>query len=189
MKLDDYSCTGQMTLDNLAEEVKPLEYGSRGCKACAWWNRRKPIYSLLKKDGDENERDCNWNDPYWKNLYKQPLVYPTCESFMPNDSKIPGMCQSCKWSNQFEYETKPEYDEELKKHNGYTRRSADDPLEEPNIYCTHPEGSLNRRTAYKDCEQEGFGVGHWDRQHQWDTCDRWKEDRGKYAWWDFGGKE
>ena len=179
MKLDDYTCDGQMTLEALAEEVKPLEYGARGCKVCAWHHKAKALGKVP---------ECFWNDPYWKHIEKQPLVYPTCERFMPDEAKIPGMCTSCKWSNEFEYETKPEYDEELKKHNGYTRRSADDPLEEPNIYCTHPEGSLNRRTAYKDCEEPGFGVGHWHRQHQWDTCDRWEEDRSDYAWWNFGGK-
>lgn len=90
------------------------------------------------------------------------------------------MCGNCKWANQFEYEIKPEYEDSVKKHNGYTKQSAEDPLEEPNIYCTHRDGSLNRRTAYKDIEQAGFGVGHWNRQHEWDTCDRWELDQGGY---------
>ena len=180
MKLDDYSCDGQLTLEGLAEEVKPIEYGSRGCKVCHWHN---------KSTGPGRGRitqGCYWNEAYWvKN--DGVKAYPTCGQFEPDERKVPGMCANCKWSNQFEYQDKPEYAEELKKHNGYTRRSADDPLEEPNIYCTHPDGSLNRRTAYKDREQEGFGVGHWHRQHEWDTCDRWQEDRGPYSYWNFGG--
>ena len=178
MKIDDYQCDGQMTLEALAEEVKPIEYGSRGCKVCRWYNKSNGPYGK-KMPG------CYWNDAYWVKVDGMP-VYPTCGRFEPAESCVPGMCANCKWSNQFEYQDKPEYAEELKRHNGYTRRAADDPLEEPNIYCTHPEGSLNRRTAYKDREQEGFGVGHWDRQHEWDTCDRWKEDRGPYSYWNFG---
>jgi hypothetical protein len=174
MKIDDYQCDGQMTLENLAEEVKKTEYGSRGCKACFWFGK--------KAEG------CYWNDRYFVKNFGI-LTYPSCERFEPDPATIPRMCRSCKWSNQFKYEKKTEYAEELKKHNGYTRTAADDPVEEPNIYCEHPDGSLNRRTEYKDCEQEGFGVGHWDRQHEWDTCDRWVEDRGPYAWWNFGGED
>ena len=174
MKLDDYECDGQMTIDNLAEEVKPIEYGSRGCKACHWMG-------WMNKTGE-----CHWNDPYWVK-YNGVKTYPSCGYFMPYEAVVPRMCSNCKYSNQFEYETKPEYAEELKKHNGYTRKAADDPLEGPNIYCDHPDGSLNRRTAYKDLEWPGFGVGHWHRQHEWDTCDRWEEDHGDYAYWNFGG--
>ena len=112
--------------------------------------------------------------------------------FKPSEYIIPGMCANCRYSNQFEYETKPEYADELKKHNGYTTRAANDPVEEPNIYCDHKDGSLNRRTEYKDCEEPGFGIGHWHKQHEWDTCDRWRPDNGPYTNWNFSeeqGKE
>lgn len=170
MKLEDYFCDGQMTLDNLAEEVKGIEYGSRGCQACAWY---------------KNEA-CEWNDKYWrgKNGLK---VYPTCGDFLPDESKIPGMCHSCKWSNCFHYEMKEEYKKHCRWPGDSPPGAFDDPVEEPNIYCVHPEGSLNRSTAYKDCEQAGFGTGHWHRQHEWDTCDRWQEERGPYSYWNFGG--
>lgn len=72
--------------------------------------------------------------------------------------------------NMFEY--KSEYEGVKGFHN---------PIEEPNIYCTHEEGSLNRRTAYKDREQKGFGCNTYDRQHEFDTCDRWELGHG------FGG--
>ena len=165
MKLDDYTCDGQLTLEGLAEEVKPIEYGSRGCKVCHWHNKTVGPYGK-KQDG------CYWNEKYWTEIIGV-LAYPTCGNFEPDAAKVPGMCANCKYSNQFHFTHKNEY--------------TNDPVEEPNIYCTHPDGSLNRRTAYKDREQEGFGVGHWHRQHEWDTCDRWQEERGDYAYWNFGG--
>ena len=165
---------GQITIDGYLNEQAGVEYGDRGCKACAWRDKDKV---------------CKWSDKYWADLHKGVIwQYPDCEEFMPSESKIPGMCASCKWSNCFRYKTKEQYAEALKRHNGYTREAADDPVEEPNIYCTHPDGSLNRRTAYKADEWQGFGVGHWNRQHEWDTCDRWEEDRGPYCFWDFGGE-
>lgn len=183
MKLDDYTCDGQLTLEGLAEEVKPIEYGSRGCKVCHWHN---------KSTGPGRGRitqGCYWNEAYWVKT-DGVKAYPTCGMFEPDERYVPGMCANCKYSNQFEYEMKEEYKKRCRWLGDSPKGAMDDPVEEPNIYCTHPDGSLNRRTAYKDREQEGFGVGHWHRQHEWDTCDRWQEDRGDYAYWNFeGGKK
>jgi len=177
MKIDDYQCDGQLTLEGLAEEIKPIEYGSRGCKACQW-------YQCDNGPNGRKSLGCSWNDKYWRKI-DGVKVYPTCEMFMPVESKVPGMCANCKWANQFKYEMKEEYKQRCRWPGDSPKGAMDDPVEEPNIYCTHPKGSLNRRTAYKDCEQAGFGVGHWHRQHGWDTCDRWEEDRGDYAYWNF----
>ena len=161
----------------MAEEIKQLDifdflpkampkYGDRGCHVCSWWNKK--------------EDRCQWETYKFERKNNEVIKYPDCaqlHSFEPSTSIIPRMCGNCIYSNDFEYQTKEEYLEDEKKHNGYSRKAADDPVEEPNIYCTHPEGSLNRRTDYKDCEEEGFGIGHWNRQHEWDTCDRWKLDK------------
>lgn len=170
---------GQMSIDDLLREQQKPEYGSRGCNAC-WWFR-------------ENVGRCQWaidRDYTRAGKAKIDYKYPVCGAdfagtFEPSPYRVPKMCGNCKWANEFCYKNKPEYAAELAKNNGYTRRAADDPLEEPNIYCTHPQGSLNRRTEYKDLEWAGFGVGHWNRQHEWDTCDRWEMERGGYRKFDF----
>jgi len=161
---------GQINLFDYIQETAKIEYGHRGCRSCCWYR--------------EKEGRCQWAiSQDGRKAKRVDYQYPFCDgygSFQPSEYKVPRMCANCKWSNSFEYEIKPEYEEYDRKHNNYSRQSADDPLEEPNIYCTHRDGSLNRRTEYKDIEQEGFGVGHWHRQHEWDTCDRWELEKGDY---------
>ena len=139
----------QLTLDMFMNTEKPVTYGDRGCHVCQWWNKK--------------EKDCVWHLEY-----NSTEAFPDCK-FMPADYRGLHMCANCAQANCFIFEDKPE-------HNGDYKASMYDPLEEPNIYCDHPEGSLNRRTAYKDLEEPNFGVGHWHRQHEWDTCDRWEAD-------------
>lgn len=145
----------------------PATYGDRGCKLCQWYVKDKQM--------------CSW-EGYRSRKDKGPAYeYPTCSGecrFEPSEYKV-RMCANCKYSNDFCYQTKPQYEDAIEKR-GYSREAADDPVEEPNIYCTHREGSLNRHTAYKDIEWPGFGVGHWHRQHEWDICDRWELDRDEY---------
>lgn len=149
----------QITIDEwMASQKKEPEYGDRGCQVCLWYNNRKDIPG------------CYWNDQYWiKDGFMTMQSYPDCR-FMPDDSKGLHMCANCEHANCFIYQVKPEYKDNH-------RRAMYDPVEEPNIYCDHYEGSLNRHTAYKDLEETNFGVGHWHRQHEWDTCDRWEAER------------
>jgi len=140
-------------LASMPKEEKPIEYGDRGCKVCFWYNNRTDIPG------------CYWNDEYWRRDLPEE-IYPDCH-FMPSDRKGLHMCANCEHSNQFCYQGK-----EGQKH----KEAMYDPIEEPNIYCDHRDGSLNRHTAYKDLEQKNFGVGHWHRQHEWDTCDRWEPE-------------
>lgn len=168
---------GQINLFDYIRDTAEITYGHRGCKSCGWYR--------------EDAGRCQWAILKDRPGIRVDYTYPSCEgfgSYLPSEYKIPRMCGNCKWANQFEYDIKPEYEESVKRNNGYTIESADDPLEEPNIYCTHRDGSLNRRTEYKDIEQAGFGVGHWHRQHEWDTCDRWELDAGGYRRFDFGKK-
>ena len=159
----------EAAVEEPAEESEEIVYGTRSCAACIWRTK---------------DKTCKWADHERRPGKPAPVyTYPSCEgygSFEPCMYKVPQMCANCKWSSCFCYETKPEYID-YKKLTGKEHRDAfRDPVEEPNIYCEHPEGSLNRRTAYKDVEWPGFGACHWDRQHEWDTCDRWEIERGTY---------
>lgn len=164
MSLTD--CFDNLYTDPKLKNQKKIEYGFRGCRACRWFQ--------------EKEQRCLW--AIYASRPGKPqknYIYPGCDGdnhFYPSAYAIPGMCENCKYSNQFHFQYKNKYKEEREKHNGYSREGTADPIEEPNIYCTHREGSLNRRTEYKDCEWEGFGTCHWDRQHEFDTCDRWDPD-------------
>ena len=158
MKLDNYECDGQVTLNEYLSEQKPpepIKYGDRGCRVCVWYNH------------DKNVPGCCWNDEYWLKGGFERQIYPDCK-FMPDSCKGIPCCDNCEHSNCFIYEEKP----------GMKHKDAMyDPVEEPNIYCDHRDGSLNRHTAYKDLEQANFGVGHWHRQHEWDICDRWEHEK------------
>ena len=113
--------------------------------------------------GDAGCRACTWKgekDCNWKNSNLMGSEYPNCP-FLPCEFKVPRMCANCTYGNQFVHEG-----------------SSKNPLETPNIYCTHPDGPLNRHSAYEDRKQKGFGVGTWHRQHEFDTCDRWEEESG-----------
>ena len=146
----DYECDGQITINDFMLESKPVEYGDRGCKCCRW-----------HVDGQ-----CKWKD---SRVFGDK--FPNC----PFEPDVPRMCQSCAYANQYVYQIKEQYLESVKNHHGYTRESADDPVEDANIYCTHPDGSLNRHTAYQDIQKQQ-GIGHWHRWHEFDTCDRYEED-------------
>lgn len=147
----------QITIEMYMATQRPPEYGERGCQVCAWWDH----FDI---------KGCFWNEDYWIKSGHKKQEYPECK-FMPSSNKIQKMCDNCKYCNCFVYEEKPE-------HKGkHDSKAINDPVDEPNIYCDHPEGSLNRHTAYKDLEQHKFGVGLYHRQHEWDTCDRWEENR------------
>lgn len=158
--LDNYKCDGQMDISDFL----PVEYGTISCKVCHW----------MRYGHDQ----CHWRDKHYHESIK-PEDPEHCEHFMPSEYLVPGMCASCKYSSSFEYEVKEEYIPRMK--NGYSRESADDPIEDENIYCTHPEGSLNRRCSYTKYQWPGFGIGHWHRQHEYDTCDRYRKDKEFYG--------
>lgn len=149
---EDYVCDGQISIFEYMG-TKP-EYGDRGCKVCGW-----------NIDGK-----CKWEK---SKVYGS--TFPKC-LFEPSSRKVPRMCANCDYSNCFKYDIKEKYKDAVKRNGGYLRDAAEDPEETPDIYCTHPEGSLNRRTAYKDIGRHQ-GIGTYDGMHEFDTCDRWKPDR------------
>lgn len=113
--------------------------------------------------GDRGCKVCTWNTDkgcQWKDSLIMKSEFPNC-AFLPSEYAVPKMCANCKYGNHFVYEG-----------------DFEKPLETPNIYCDHDEGSLNRWCAYEDRKQKNFGVGTWDRQHEFDTCDRWEEYEG-----------
>ena len=155
----------QMTIFDYCKQMRTPEYYEHKCEFCYWGS---------------DESTCQWSTLSGR----QHISYFACvdhSKWQPSISDIPRLCGNCKHCNQFEYQTKPEYEEEERRHNGYSRRAADDPLEEPNIYCTRPGGSVNRTRPYLKYCEHGFGVGHWHRQHEWDTCDGWELDREWYG--------
>lgn len=107
-------------------------------------------------DWGTDERTCQWSV---KN--ESRYSYKHCENgsfWKPDALSIPKLCGSCKYANSFVYEGEDIYH----------------PIEEPNIYCTREDGSVNRQRPFINFCQEGFGVGYWHRQHEWDTCDAWE---------------
>lgn len=150
----------------VAETVEPqkhekVEYGYRGCAGCEWFAVKEGKCKWAVDDSRYKHTEINYS-------------YPKCgghTGFMPDIWHIPHMCGNCKWSNMFAYRSTNEYVKD-----GVLHRDGYKPIEEPNIYCLCHKGCKNRRTEYKDLEWEDFGVGHWHRQHEWDTCDNWELD-------------
>ena len=135
------------------------------CKYCMWYGygMYDPI-SHKRRLGTEG-RACQW----------EGYGFMGCKDrskWKPGEYAIPRLCSNCTWANQFCYQSKPEYKED-------SLKAFHDPVEEPNIYCTHEDGSVNRQSPYKSFWTKGFGCNTWDRQHEWDTCDAWASDGWK----------
>ena len=150
----------QMTLfDLIREEPEPIkeqidfskikcfaDYVGK-CEFCGW------------QRNNCDKTTCQWScqNPDKRNTYYR------CDNgsfWQPESHSIPGLCGACKYSNSFVYEGEDIYH----------------PIEEPNIYCEREDGSVNRQRPFINFCQEGFGVGYWHRQHEWDTCDAWELD-------------
>ena len=89
------------------------------------------------------------------------------------------MCGNCKYSNHFHYNSKEKYEKQKRYQGQYVKGEFDDPEIDNELYCTRGEGkenpgAVNRTHPYKQYECEGFGVGLWDRQYEWATCDKWE---------------
>ena len=166
---DDEQIEGQLSLFDMAPELEPqpqtFEEYIGICKFCMWYGYGlyEP-YGHKRRPGTEGQM-CQWTEG------KNP--YCVNKSFWkPGEYAIPRLCSNCTWANQSCYQSKPEYKED-------SLKAFHDPVEEPNIYCTHEDGSVNRRSPYKDFWENHFGCNTWDRQHEWDTCDAWASDGWK----------
>lgn len=177
--IDRYECEGQtdifdflnpdpvaMDPDPAAGQTDPpqcfADYIGR-CEYCYWGN---------------DPESCTWSDRYQGRLRNKAFQCINRSNWMPCIYKIPKLCGNCEHSNPFRYQVKDKYKPMLK--NGYYHDAACDPVEEPNIYCTYEDGSLNRSQPFAKFCHDGFGIGSWDRQHEFDTCDNWELDRHAY---------
>lgn len=146
--------------DPVREREAPKEFKDYigRCEFCMW---------------AQSEETCDWSDKNPKQYYKGELACKNKDRWKPADSRIPRLCANCEHSNPFVYQIKPE---NAPKNGKYSSKAADDPIEEPNIYCTKWMGSVNRSKPFQQFENPGFGVGHYHQQHEWDTCDVWEPD-------------
>ena len=134
------------------------------CKYCMWYG-----YGLYSPYGNKRDEGTEGYNCQWE--MKRPGT--RCKNhnmWKPSIDSIPKLCGNCKHSNCFHYQKKEQYKE-------YDAKAFSDPVEEPNIYCTRDEGSVNRQQPFKEFYSQHFGACLWDRQHEWDTCDAWEKDR------------
>ena len=123
---------------------------------------------LLARQGTIEDKEgkceyCMWLYNSFCPHCSEKFRYPNaqCENnkdWLPDPLKLYGLCGGCKYGNPSEYE-------------------GDDfehPIENENIYCEHPEGSLNRRQPFKKYWWHRFGVNTWDRQHEFASCARFE---------------
>ena len=163
---DEEQIVGQISLFDIAPELeekpKTFEDYIGKCKYCMWYGcglYREPGHKRIS--GTENLM-CQWTEG------KNP--YCVNKSFWkPSTYTIPKLCGNCRHSNCFHYQRKEQYKEN-------DIRGFHDPVEEPNIYCTREDGSVNRQKPFLAFYNQGFGACHWDQQHEWDTCDAWERD-------------
>ena len=121
----------------------------------------------------ESEETCDYSEKNPKAYYTGEFACKNKEKWKPSSWRIPRLCSNCEHSNPFVYQIKPEY---APKNGRYNKMAAEDPVEEPNIYCTKWMGSVNRSKPFQEFENPGFGVGRYHQQHEWDTCDAWEPD-------------
>ena len=168
----------QLTMDDLFKpngNQTPCPYTNKcgtygiGCHGESWWCKQeginpKPIPNTWEEyvgrceycEWGQNKYTCQWS---FDNPNKYSYKHCKNGSFWHPDSwKIEGLCGGCKYHNSFHYQGE----------------DINNPIEEPNIYCTREEGSLNRQKPYERFYQHGFGVGMWHRQHEWDVCEAWE---------------
>ena len=132
------------------------------CQYCMWFGYGlfEP-YGHKRKPGTEGQM-CQWAKSKLNGCKNHSM-------WKPGEFAIPGLCANCAWSNCFHYQKKAQYKD-------YDAKAFADPVEEPNIYCTREDGSVNRTYPFKDFYEHGFGACKWDRQHEWDSCDAWQSD-------------
>ena len=147
-------------------ELKTMQDYIGQCKYCMWYGYGLySPYGNKRKEGTE-KYNCQWE-------MKRNGLKPQCKNhdfWKPSIYTIPKLCGNCKHSNCFHYQKKEQYKE-------YDAKAFADPVDEPNIYCTRDDGSVNRQQPFKEFYSQHFGACLWDRQHEWDTCDAWEKDR------------
>lgn len=134
------------------------------CEYCMWYG-----YGLYDNITRKRRKGTEGLNCQWEMKNKGPFLCIGKSKWKPSTYTIPRLCGNCRESNCFHYQKKPE-------HKDNSAKAFSDPVEEPNIYCTRDEGSVNRSQPYKEFYEMSFGACLWDRQHEWDTCDAWVRD-------------
>ena len=166
----DEQIAGQISLFDIAPELEPqpqtFEDYVGQCKYCMWYGYG--LYTPLghKRIPGTEAYNCEWE--------MQKTAFMKCinhSRWKPSTYHIPKLCGNCTHANCFHYQTKPEYAGK----EGSAKAFAD-PVEEPNIYCTRDDGSINRTQPFLQFYENHFGACLWDRQHEWDSCEAWQSD-------------
>ena len=137
------------------------------CEYCMWYGYGLYDWRGNRRKGTEG-LNCQWETK------GKGFACLGKSKWKPSTYTIPHLCGNCRHSNCFHYQKKPEYKDN-------DPRAFSDPVEEPNIYCTRDEGSVNRQQPFKDCYEKNFGACRWDRNHEWDTCEAWELDYTYHA--------
>jgi hypothetical protein len=135
------------------------------CKYCMWYG-----YGLYEPYGHKRKKGTEGQNCQWE--VSRQGIPPSCKNhsfWKPSIYAIPKLCGNCRHSNCFHYQKKEQYKEN-------DSRAFSDPVEEPNVYCTRDDGSVNRQQPFLAFCSSHFGACLWDRQHEWDTCDAWQTD-------------
>jgi len=166
----DEQIAGQISLFDIAPELEPkpqtfADYVGQ-CKYCMWYGYG--LYTALghKRIPGTEAYKCEWD--------MQKTAFMKCVNhnrWKPSTYHIPKLCGNCTHANCFHYQDKPEY-----ANKPHCAKSFADPVEEPNIYCTRDDGSVNRTQPFLQFYENHFGACLWDRQHEWDTCEAWRSD-------------
>ena len=135
------------------------------CKYCMWYG-----YGLYEPYGHKRKKGTEGQNCQWEVGKKGiPTRCKNHDFWKPSIYAIPKLCGNCRHSNCFHYQKKEQYKE-------FDAKAFSDPVEEPNIYCTREDGSVNRQQPFLAFYSQHFGACLWDRQHEWDTCEAWERD-------------
>lgn len=148
-------CNGADSMQEAEQEeikVASDEEKAAICQFCAWWDRHYSIDRMIK--------GCFWEGYSPDHLDEEEKAIHSC--WMPNTSGMK-VCATCEHSNCFIF----------------TGDDPHNPVIDNDLYCNlskfhnkHPE---NRRELFKEYRvKKEFGVGVYNRNHEYDTCDCWK---------------